>query len=75
MVTVFLAFGLARVIMVKSMGVSLAIAVALDATLVRVLIVPASMRLFGSLNWWAPAWLGGHQPIAQPGRAVRAASP
>lgn len=62
MVTVFAAFGLARVIMVKSMGVSLAIAVALDATLVRVLIVPATMRLFGDLNWWAPAWLGGERP-------------
>jgi RND superfamily putative drug exporter len=32
----------------------MAIAVTLDATLVRVLIVPAVMRLFGNLNWWAP---------------------
>jgi RND superfamily putative drug exporter len=32
----------------------MAIAVALDATLVRVLIVPATMRLFGAANWWAP---------------------
>jgi len=32
----------------------MAIAVALDATLVRVLIVPATMRLFGNANWWAP---------------------
>jgi RND superfamily putative drug exporter len=59
MVIVFGAFGLARVILVKSMGVALAMAVALDATLVRVLIVPATMRLFGDLNWWAPSWLGG----------------
>jgi RND superfamily putative drug exporter len=62
MVTVFGAFGLARVIMVKSMGVALAVAVALDATLVRVLIVPATMRLFGDLNWWAPKVLGGVRP-------------
>ena len=34
------------------MGVGLAVAVALDATPVRVLIVPAIMRLFGDLNWW-----------------------
>ena len=33
------------------------IAVALDATLVRVLVVPATMRLFGELNWWCPVWL------------------
>ena len=66
MVTVFGAFGLARVILVKSMGFSLAIAVALDATLVRVLIVPATMRLFGDLNWWAPAWLGGVRPRTPP---------
>ena len=57
MVAVFAAFGLARVILVKSLGVSLALAVALDATLVRVLIVPATMRLFGHANWWAPRWL------------------
>jgi RND superfamily putative drug exporter len=39
------------------MGVGLAIAVALDASLVRVLVVPATMRLFGDLNWWAPRFL------------------
>jgi RND superfamily putative drug exporter len=54
MVAVFAAFGLAQVVVVKAMGVGMAIAVALDATLVRVLIVPATMRLFGDLNWWAP---------------------
>ena len=62
MVAVFAAFSLASVLAVKAMGVALAIAVALDATLVRVLIVPATMRLLGDLNWWCPAvvrrWLG-----------------
>lgn len=57
MVCVFLAFALASVLVVKAMGVGMALAVALDATLVRVLIVPATMRLFGDLNWWAPAWV------------------
>jgi RND superfamily putative drug exporter len=61
MVSVFAAFALGRVIMVQSLGVALAIAVALDATLVRVLIVPATMRLFGDFNWWAPRFLGGLQ--------------
>ena len=54
MVAVFAAFALARVVMMKAMGVGMALAVALDATLVRVLLVPATMRLFGDLNWWAP---------------------
>jgi RND superfamily putative drug exporter len=54
MVAVFLAFGLADVVLIKSIGLGLAIAVAIDATLVRALIVPAAMRLLGKANWWAP---------------------
>jgi RND superfamily putative drug exporter len=54
MVAVFLAFGLADVVLIKSIGLGLAIAVAIDATLVRALIVPAVMRLLGRINWWAP---------------------
>ncbi len=57
MVAVFVAFAFASVLVVKAMGVGMALAVALDATLVRVLIVPATMRLFGHLNWWAPKWM------------------
>jgi len=59
MVAVFLSFSLATVVVVKAMGVAMAIAVTLDATLVRVLIVPATMRLFGRLNWWGPQRLAG----------------
>jgi RND superfamily putative drug exporter len=59
MVAVFAAFALARVVLIQSVGVGMALAVALDATLVRVLLVPATMRLFGELNWWAPRWLVG----------------
>ena len=54
MVAVFLAFGLAEVVLIKAIGIGLAIAVAIDATLVRVLIVPALMRILGDYNWWAP---------------------
>jgi len=54
MVTVFLAFGLAEVVIIKAIGIGLAVAVALDATLVRALVVPAVMRLLGQWNWWAP---------------------
>ena len=55
MVAVFVAFGLADIVLIKSIGLGMAIAVAIDATLVRALIVPATMRLLGNLNWWAPA--------------------
>ena len=58
MVTVFAAFALADTITIKSIGVGMAIAVFLDATIVRVLLVPATMRLLGSWNWWAPGPLG-----------------
>jgi RND superfamily putative drug exporter len=54
MVGVFAAFGLADVVLIKSIGLGLAIAVALDATLVRALIVPSVMRLLGAANWWSP---------------------
>jgi RND superfamily putative drug exporter len=54
MVAVFLAFGLAEVVVIKSIGIGLAIAVAVDATLVRALLVPSVMRLLGDWNWWAP---------------------
>ena len=54
MVSVFLAFGSASVVMMKTMGLAMSIAVAIDATIVRTLLVPAAMRLFGELNWWAP---------------------
>ncbi len=57
MVSVFGAFALARVVLIQAVGLGMAIAVALDATLVRVLLVPATMRLFGDSNWWAPAVL------------------
>jgi uncharacterized membrane protein YdfJ with MMPL/SSD domain len=58
MVTVFSAFGLADIITIKSLGVAMAIAVALDASVIRVLLVPATMRLLGKWNWWAPGPLG-----------------
>jgi RND superfamily putative drug exporter len=55
MVVVFAAFALATVVLIRAVGFSMALAVAIDATLVRLLLVPASMRLFGKWNWWAPA--------------------
>jgi RND superfamily putative drug exporter len=42
---------------IKTMGFGVALAVILDATIVRGLLVPALMRLFGERNWWAPQWM------------------
>jgi uncharacterized membrane protein YdfJ with MMPL/SSD domain len=58
MVSVFSAFALAQSITIKSIGVGMALAVLIDATVVRVLLVPATMRLMGRWNWWAPGPLG-----------------
>ncbi|HXG41006.1 MAG TPA: MMPL family transporter [Candidatus Limnocylindrales bacterium] len=58
MISVFAAFALAETITIKSLGVGMAIAVLIDATIVRVLLVPATMRLMGEWNWWAPGFLG-----------------
>jgi RND superfamily putative drug exporter len=77
MVAVFISFGLADVVIIKAIGIGLAIAVAIDATIVRILIVPAIMRILGRANWWAPrplSWL--HQRIGagepRPGSAAPA---
>ena len=54
MVAVFVGFSLANIVIIKAIGVGMVVAVLLDATLVRVLIVPAAMRLMGRWNWWSP---------------------
>ena len=50
-------FIFAEIVLIKALGVGVAIAVALDATIVRALLVPATMRLFGDWNWWSPKWM------------------
>ncbi len=75
MVAVFLAFGMANIVIIKAIGVGLAVAIAIDATVVRILIVPAVMRLLGRANWWAPRplalfhrWVGaGESTVARSG--------
>jgi RND superfamily putative drug exporter len=57
MVTVFGAFAFARMLPIKELGFGLAAAVLLDATIIRVVMVPATMRLMGRWNWWLPGWL------------------
>ena len=72
-VVVFAGFAAGEVLAVKQLGVGLAIAVIVDATIVRMLLVPATMKLLGERNWWAPAPLrrfhdqfGLHEPPSAP---------
>lgn len=54
-ILVFLGFAFGQLLMIKEVGVGLAFAVLLDASIVRMLLVPATMTLLGRWNWWAPA--------------------
>jgi putative drug exporter of the RND superfamily len=62
MVAVFLAFLVSEEIFLKLLGVGMATAIFLDATVVRMLLVPALMQLFGRANWWIPDWLDRRLP-------------
>ena len=55
MVVVFAGFAAGDLLIMKQMGVALVLAIAIDATLVRMLLVPATMSVLGAANWWAPA--------------------
>ncbi len=57
MISVFGAFALGDDPALKMVGIGLATAIFVDATIVRIILVPATMKLMGDLNWWIPAWL------------------
>jgi RND superfamily putative drug exporter len=57
MVAVFLGFASEVDVVVKQLGVGMAVAILLDATVVRMVLVPATMSLLGDWNWWVPRWL------------------
>jgi uncharacterized membrane protein YdfJ with MMPL/SSD domain len=57
MSAVFAVFVLTGVPSIKELGLGCAVAIALDATLVRLILVPAAMKLMGRWNWWMPSWL------------------
>jgi putative drug exporter of the RND superfamily len=57
MITVFLSFVLGQDVFTKMFGIGLAAAVFIDATVVRMVLVPATMELLGDRNWWLPGWL------------------
>ncbi|WP_157249175.1 MMPL family transporter [Nonomuraea typhae] len=67
------AFSTAGITIVKLLGAGMFAAIVVDATLVRALLVPATMRLLGGANWWLPGWLRGvhrrlpaHAPVSRP---------
>jgi putative drug exporter of the RND superfamily len=72
MATVFFGFGAARAVMVKEMGIGMGIAVVMDATVIRGLLVPATMRLLGHWNWWAPGPLKRLQKRVGASTGIRA---
>ncbi len=56
-IVVSLAFVTADIVLIKAVGLGAAVAIFIDATVVRTLLVPATMKLLGEWNWWAPGWL------------------
>jgi RND superfamily putative drug exporter len=66
MVAVFLGFALDPSVVVKMMGIGLATAIAIDATVVRLVLVPATMALLGNANWYIPRWLDRVLPNLDP---------
>ena len=71
MVVVFLSFVLTPDVSVKQIGLGLAAAVLVDATVVRLVLVPAVMELLGPANWWLPGWLARLLPVQGSGPAER----
>ena len=63
MVSVFMGFVLGSDPTAKMLGLGLAVAVLVDATLVRLVLLPATMKLLGHANWWLPAWLDRLLPV------------
>lgn len=67
MVVIFASFMFTRNLEIKQMGFMLGLAVLIDATIVRLLLVPALMRLMGHWAWWLPRWMGRILPRISPG--------
>lgn len=70
MIAVFGSFALTQVLVIKELGFGLAVAVLLDTTLVRIVLVPATMKLMGAWNWWMPRTLAPLVPEIDEGEAA-----
>jgi len=73
MVAVFVAFSRSHLVSMQQMGFGLAMAVFVDATLIRTVLVPSTMELAGRLNWWMPSWLNWLPQISVEGSSAMAA--
>jgi RND superfamily putative drug exporter len=62
MIAVFMSFVLGDLRVLKLLGLGLATAIFIDATIVRMVLVPATMELLGNANWWLPSWLDRVMP-------------
>jgi putative drug exporter of the RND superfamily len=66
MVAVFGSFITANLLELKQLGFAVAVGITIDATLIRLVLVPALMRVFGTWNWWIPEWLDRILPELEP---------
>jgi len=66
MVAVFAAFGTVQSLEMQQMGIGLAAAVLIDATIIRAVLLPAAMQLLGDWNWWLPRFARRHQLASSP---------
>jgi putative drug exporter of the RND superfamily len=76
MVFVFSIFGTLSILFLKEFGVGLAAAILIDATIIRAVLLPATMKLLGDWNWYLPSWLEwlpriGHEQEEVPAPAAR----
>ena len=77
MVMVFSVFATLSFIDFKEMGIGLAVAILIDATIIRGVLLPATMKLLGDWNWYLPSWLewlpqAGREPRTRGGRGSEA---
>jgi uncharacterized membrane protein YdfJ with MMPL/SSD domain len=72
MVAVFGLFATLSLIMLQQLGFGLAIAILIDATVVRAVLVPSTMKVLGEWNWYLPRWLRGMPSLAPEGSSARA---
>jgi putative drug exporter of the RND superfamily len=85
MIAVFVSFVTNNQVVIKQLSIGLAASILIDATVVRLMLVPAVMYLFGTRSWWIPRWLdrllpridveGGHEPVTPAGQGSKSASP
>jgi RND superfamily putative drug exporter len=75
MICVFFAFLASDDVVIKMLALGLGVSVLIDATLIRLVVVPCAMFLLGAGNWWLPAWLDRILPHLEPQPATAPTEP